>query len=77
MWEYFGENTRPSKNDLINTPISGAFLGEILYRISSNILDDRKRGAERVWREFFAGLINPTRALNRFTQKKNVESYNY
>ena len=70
MWEYFGENTRPSKNDLINTPISGAFLGEILYRISSNILDDRKRGAERVWREIFAGLINPTRALNRFTQKK-------
>ncbi|TMI65925.1 MAG: DUF3943 domain-containing protein [Bacteroidetes bacterium] len=70
MWEYFGENTRPSKNDLINTPISGAFLGEVLYRISSTILDDRKRGAERVWREIFAGLINPTRALNRFTQNK-------
>jgi len=70
MWEYFGENTRPSKNDLITTPVSGAFLGEILYRISSNILDDRKRGTERVWREILAGLINPTRALNRFTQKK-------
>jgi hypothetical protein len=70
MWEYFGENTRPSKNDLVNTPVSGAFLGEILYRISSNILDDRKRGKQRVWREIFAGLINPTRALNRFTQKK-------
>ena len=72
MWEYFGENQRASKNDLINTPISGAFLGEILYRISSNILDDRKRGRERAWREIFAGLINPTRALNRFTQKKMV-----
>jgi hypothetical protein len=70
MWEYFGENTRASKNDLINTPISGAFLGEILYRISSNILDDRKRGRERTWREILAGIINPTRALNRFTQKK-------
>lgn len=70
MWEYFGENTRPSKNDLINTPVSGSFLGEVLYRISSNILDDRKRGSERVWREILAGLINPTRALNRFTQKK-------
>ncbi len=67
-WEWFGENTKPSKNDLINTSISGAFLGEVLYRISSNILDDRKRGAKRVWREITAGVINPTRALNRFTQ---------
>lgn len=67
-WEYFGENTRPSKNDLINTPISGAFLGEIMYRISSNILDDRKRGSSRVSREIFAMLINPSRGLNRFTQ---------
>jgi len=70
QWEWFAENTRPSKNDLINTPLSGAFLGEILYRISSNILDDRTHGAERVWREIFAGIINPTRALNRFAQKK-------
>src|SRR6187200_3256184 len=70
QWEWFGENTRPSKNDLINTSLSGAFLGEVMYRISSKILDDRTRGAERVWREFFAGIINPTRALNRFTQKK-------
>lgn len=70
QWEWFGENTKPSKNDLINTPLSGAFLGEVMYRISSNILDDRTRGAERVWREIFAGIINPTRALNRLTQKK-------
>jgi hypothetical protein len=41
MWEYFGENTRPSFNDVINTPVNGAFFGEILYRLSSNILDDR------------------------------------
>ena len=70
QWEWFGENTRPSKNDLINTPISGAFLGEVLYRISSNILDDRRRGRNRVWREVFAGIIDPTRALNRLTQGK-------
>ena len=70
QWEWFGENTKPSKNDLLNTPISGAFLGEILYRISSNILDDRKRGGARMWRETVAGIINPTRALNRFTQGK-------
>jgi hypothetical protein len=70
IWEYLGENTRPSYNDLINTPISGAFLGEVFYRISSNILDDRTRGKERVWREILAGLVNPPRALNRLTQGK-------
>ena len=70
QWEWFAENTSPSKNDLINTTISGAFLGEVLYRISSNILDDRKRGRNRVWREVFAGVVNPTRALNRLTQGK-------
>ena len=70
MWEYFGENTRPSINDIINTPVSGAFLGEIFYRISSNILDDHTRGRERVLREIFAGLIDPPRALNRLTQGK-------
>ena len=69
-WEYFGENTRPSYNDLINTPVSGMFLGEVFYRLSSNILDDRSRGSERVFREIIAGIINPTRALNRLTQGK-------
>ncbi|HEX6847446.1 MAG TPA: DUF3943 domain-containing protein [Chitinophagaceae bacterium] len=70
QWEWFGENTSPSKNDLVTTTISGAFLGEVLYRISSNILDDTRRGRKRVWREVFAGVINPTRALNRLTQGK-------
>lgn len=70
MWEYLGENTGPSKNDLINTPFSGMFLGEVLYRISSNILDDRTRGSNRFWRELLAGVINPPRALNRLTQGK-------
>lgn len=70
QWEWFGENTRPSKNDLITTPVSGAFLGEILYRVSSNILDDRRKGRSRFWRETVAGIVNPTRALNRLTQGK-------
>jgi hypothetical protein len=71
MWEYFGENTRPSYNDLINTPINGAFLGEIFYRLSSNILDDRTTGSERVFREVFAGLVDPVRGLNRLLQGKS------
>lgn len=65
IWEYMGENTRPSYNDIINTPVNGAFLGEVLYRLSSNILDDRTKGGERVFREIAAGLVDPIRGLNR------------
>ena len=71
MWEYFGENTRPSYNDVINTPLNGAFLGEIFYRLSSNILDDRTTGGERVFREITAGLVDPVRGLNRLLQGKS------
>jgi hypothetical protein len=70
MWEYFGENTLPSYNDIINTPVNGAFLGEILYRLSSNILDDRTTGIGRVSREFLAGLVDPVRGVNRILQGK-------
>jgi hypothetical protein len=70
IWEYFGENTRPSINDIINTPISGAFLGEVMYRVSSNILDDRTSGGQRFFRELLAAIVDPPRALNRLTQGK-------
>ncbi|MES2328817.1 MAG: DUF3943 domain-containing protein [Bacteroidota bacterium] len=70
LWECFGETTRPSYNDIVNTPVSGVFLGEVLYRLSSNILDDRTRGTERVIREILAGLVSPMRGFNRLLQKK-------
>jgi len=76
MWEYFGENTRPAKNDLINTTLSGAFLGEILYRLSSNVLDDRTNGSDRVFREIAAGLIDPVRGVNRLLQGKTFRTTN-
>jgi len=76
MWEYFGETTRPSYNDLINTTMSGAFLGEVLYRLSSNVLDDRTRGRERVLREVAAGIIDPMRGLNRMMQGKTFRVTN-
>lgn len=70
LWELFGENELPSRNDLLATPLGGIFFGEIFYRLSSNILDDRKRGRNRVYRELFAGVLDPTRALNRITDGK-------
>jgi hypothetical protein len=67
MYEYFGENTLPSYNDIVNTSISGAFFGEILYRLSSNILDDRATGSNRFFRELAAAAVNPSRAFGRLT----------
>lgn len=76
LWEYFGENTRPSYNDIIYTPVNGTFFGEILYRLSSNILDDRTRGGERVFREIAAGLVDPMRGFNRLIQGKTFRRTN-
>lgn len=69
-WEYLGETTRPAYNDIINTTISGAFFGEILYRLSSNLLDDRTTGANRFFREFGAAVLSPGRFFSRLFQGK-------
>jgi hypothetical protein len=65
---------------MIYTPLNGAALGEILYRVSSNILDDRTRGRGRIIREVAAGIVNPVRGLNRLllgqtSQVTNSEVY--
>lgn len=70
LWEYFGETTRPSYNDVVNTTINGMFGGEVIYRLGSNILDDRTTGTERFFREFAAGILSPTRLLSRIIQGK-------
>lgn len=66
MWEFFMEVNYPSINDFITTTLGGIALGEMTYRLSSLVIDERKTGAERVWREIGAFLIAPTRAINRF-----------
>jgi len=65
MWEMFMEIEAPSNNDLITTTMGGIMLGEITWRLSSLILDDRATGAERTWREIGAAVINPLRGINR------------
>ncbi|MFZ2322855.1 MAG: DUF3943 domain-containing protein [Ignavibacteriaceae bacterium] len=69
-WEYFGENTQPSYNDVINTPVNGIFLGEIFYRLGSNILDDQTTGFDRFFRESAVAIITPTRFFSRLIQGK-------
>jgi hypothetical protein len=70
MWKIFGENGKPEREDLVNTTVDGILLGEVTYRLSSNILDDRTTGPERALREILAGLINPIRGLNRLFDGK-------
>lgn len=76
MWKIFGENGKPEREDLINTTFDGILLGEVLYRLSSNILDDRTAGGERVIREILAGLVDPVRGFNRLFQGKSFRRTN-
>ena len=65
MWEMFMECEYPSTNDIIATPVGGAALGEVLYRTSDLILDDRATGGERFGREFASFLLDPMKGINR------------
>lgn len=65
MWELFLENEYPSMNDIIATPIGGMALGEVFYRASDLILDDRATGNARFGREAAAFIVSPMRGLTR------------
>lgn len=64
-WELFMENTRPSYNDVITTSVGGVALGEVLFRLSSALLDPTSRGAQRALREGGALVVNPVYGLAR------------
>lgn len=68
MWEFFGETEPPAINDLMATTFGGICIGEITHRLSALLLDDRKHGAPRFWRELGAGIINPMGAFNRLVR---------
>lgn len=65
MWEMFMEKEYPSTNDIIATPIGGAAIGEVLYRTSDLLIDDRSTGAERFGRELAGFIISPMRGFTR------------
>lgn len=65
MWEIAMECEYPSINDIIATPVGGAALGEVFYRASDLVLNDRASGGERIGREVAAFLIDPMRGITR------------
>jgi uncharacterized protein DUF3943 len=64
-WEYFGETTKPSLNDLYNTTFGGVVMGEMTHRVLDVVRDNRARGLERVVRELAALPLDPPGALLR------------
>jgi hypothetical protein len=63
FWEIFGETTRPSLNDQVNTGIGGSFLGEALFRMGSLVLEGE--ALTPFWREVAAAVISPPLGFNR------------
>jgi len=70
LWEVAGETHKPAPNDFINTSLGGITLGEMTYRISNKIIDNRASGARRQFQEVFGLLINPLNGLNRIIDGK-------
>lgn len=73
QWEMFMETELPSYNDMVTTTFGGALAGEVLWRLSSAVLDPSTSGAERVSREIAATLISPTVGLTRLINGEIVE----
>ena len=46
-WEFFLENEPAAINDFVSSTIGGSSLGEISYRISDQLVDERTVGFER------------------------------
>lgn len=64
LWELGGETLPPSINDQVQTPVGGAFLGEILFRAYVMILQSGG-DSPGFWRELAAFLLNPSAGFNR------------
>jgi len=65
FWECCGETHPMSFNDMVSTSLGGIALGEMGYRMSSKILDNRAEGMGRFWKEAGAFLVDPVRGFNR------------
>jgi hypothetical protein len=68
VWEYFGETTQPSINDLIDTGLGGSALGEMFYRVAATIRNNESGGGARVLRELAALPFDPVGSVNRLVR---------
>jgi hypothetical protein len=64
-WEFAGETSPASLNDMFSTAIGGVMVGSFQYGLSSEILDNQARGWGRFGREVAAFIVDPVRGFNR------------
>ena len=64
-WEFAGETSPASFNDMFSTAIGGIMVGSFQYGISSEILNNQSRGWGRFGRELGAFIVDPVRGFNR------------
>jgi hypothetical protein len=50
---------------MVNTHVGGIAFGEVMFRLSSMVLDNTATGRNRAWRELAGLAISPTRGFNR------------
>ena len=75
QWEYFGETTYPSLNDLYNTAFGGIVLGEVTWRLAPLVRDNRARGIGRLLRELAAIPLDPSGFVKRLVTGDAWRSY--
>src|SRR5690606_8706774 len=70
IWETAGETQHPSINDLVNTTFGGILMGEMMHRVSRNILARNRTDHNRIGNEIVATFVNPINGLNRLLDGK-------
>lgn len=70
IWESVAEKQSPAPNDFINTGWGGAVLGEMTYRLSRRLVNNRTRGFKRQASEVLGFIINPMNGLTRLMDGK-------
>ncbi len=71
FWECCGETHPMSINDLVSTSIGGIALGEMQFRLSSEILNNQSTGKGRFFRELGSFFVDPIREFNRILAGRN------
>jgi hypothetical protein len=70
IWEIAGETHNPAPNDFINTSLGGIALGEMTYRISNLIINNKSRGVKRQVQEILGTMVCPVNSFNRIIDGK-------
>lgn len=77
MWEFGMENEPAAINDFMATSMGGVCLGEITFRVSDLLIDERTFGVERFGREFLSLLISPVNGINRILSGRAMRVSHY